>query len=259
MAFASGVFSRLYNFTADAAASIPAQPGRFDAELNGIATGLSTCLLRDGSQTVIANIPMNGYKFTGLGAGSASGQAVIFDQLANYAPLASPAFTGTPTAPTAMVGTNTTQIATTAFVTAAVSGAGYAPLASPAFTGTPSGPTATVGTNTTQLATCAFVLANTGGFTTTYTSPARVLGTNYTAGSTYRLVIANFGAAPTAGSTIFTPTVGGVTLPTASVTYASGLSSTGPMTFVVPPGATYSVAASGNNVAGASIISWVEL
>ena len=36
------------------------------------------------------------------------------------APLASPEFTGTPTAPTAAAGTNTTQIATTAFVKAAV-------------------------------------------------------------------------------------------------------------------------------------------
>jgi len=38
--------------------------------------------------------------------------------------LASPALTGVPTAPTATSGTNTTQVATTAFVTAAVSGAG---------------------------------------------------------------------------------------------------------------------------------------
>ncbi len=37
------------------------------------------------------------------------------------APLASPALTGTPTAPTAAAGTNTTQLATTAFVAAAVS------------------------------------------------------------------------------------------------------------------------------------------
>jgi hypothetical protein len=37
-----------------------------------------------------------------------------------YAPLASPALTGVPTAPTATAGTNTTQLATTAFVTAAV-------------------------------------------------------------------------------------------------------------------------------------------
>lgn len=40
--------------------------------------------------------------------------------LATKAPLASPALTGTPTAPTAAPGTNTTQIATTAFVRAAV-------------------------------------------------------------------------------------------------------------------------------------------
>lgn len=39
--------------------------------------------------------------------------------IATKADLASPTFTGTPTAPTASVGTNTTQIATTAFVQAA--------------------------------------------------------------------------------------------------------------------------------------------
>ena len=38
-----------------------------------------------------------------------------------YAPLASPALTGVPTAPTPAAGTNTTQLATTAFVTGAVS------------------------------------------------------------------------------------------------------------------------------------------
>lgn len=40
----------------------------------------------------------------------------------NVAPVASPAFSGTPTAPTAAAGTNTTQIATTAFVQTAVGG-----------------------------------------------------------------------------------------------------------------------------------------
>ena len=43
--------------------------------------------------------------------------------LAAYATLASPALTGTPTAPTAAAGTNSTQIATTAFVKAAVEAA----------------------------------------------------------------------------------------------------------------------------------------
>ncbi|WP_287323717.1 hypothetical protein [Mesorhizobium sp.] len=47
--------------------------------------------------------------------GKDSGVAV-----ASLAPLASPTFTGTPAAPTAAPGTNTTQISTTAFVTAAI-------------------------------------------------------------------------------------------------------------------------------------------
>ncbi|MES2959812.1 MAG: hypothetical protein V4792_16605 [Pseudomonadota bacterium] len=112
--------------------------------------------------------------------------------LALKAPLASPALTGTPTAPTAAPGTNTTQVATTAFVEAAVAsagggdaltsgtlaqfaattsaqlrgvltdetGTGSAVFAdSPALTGTPTAPTAAPGTNTTQAATTAFVAA----------------------------------------------------------------------------------------------------
>lgn len=46
--------------------------------------------------------------------------AVLAAVLANYAKLASPAFTGTPTAPTAVPGTNSTQLANTAFVQAAI-------------------------------------------------------------------------------------------------------------------------------------------
>ena len=57
--------------------------------------------------------------------------------LAAKADLAGPTFTGVPAAPTAGSGTNTTQIATTAFVTAAVPDiSGKANLASPTFTGT---------------------------------------------------------------------------------------------------------------------------
>jgi hypothetical protein len=85
--------------------------------------------------------------------------------LALKANLASPTLTGTPAAPTAATATNTTQIATTAFVRAnrteleAVD-ALKAPIASPTFTGTPAAPTASVATNTTQIATTAFVRTN---------------------------------------------------------------------------------------------------
>lgn len=80
--------------------------------------------------------------------------SAIQTQFTAKAPLASPTFTGTPAAPTAAGGTNTTQIATTAFVATS-----FAPLASPALTGTPTAPTAAGGTNTTQIATTAFVTA----------------------------------------------------------------------------------------------------
>ena len=58
----------------------------------------------------------------------------------NYASSASPALTGIPTAPTAAVDTNTTQLATTAYVV----GQGYAKLANPTFSGTVSGITKTM-------------------------------------------------------------------------------------------------------------------
>lgn len=49
--------------------------------LSDIATGLSTCLLKDGTQIVTANIPMAGFIFTGLGAGDAAGESVRFEQV----------------------------------------------------------------------------------------------------------------------------------------------------------------------------------
>lgn len=74
--------------------------------------------------------------------------------LAAKAPLASPALTGSPTAPTQVAGTSDTTIATTRFVTR-----DFANLASPTFTGTPAVPTAAAGTSTTQAASTAFVAA----------------------------------------------------------------------------------------------------
>ncbi len=51
----------------------------------------------------------------------APSQNAVFDALALKANLAGPTFTGTPAAPTASAGTNTTQLATTAFVTTGIS------------------------------------------------------------------------------------------------------------------------------------------
>lgn len=84
------------------------------------------------------------------------------DPHSQYAPKESPTLTGTPKTPTAPVGTNTTQIASTAFVQAVVTLLNNAlglkaPLSSPVLTGTPTAPTAAQTVNNTKIATTAFV------------------------------------------------------------------------------------------------------
>lgn len=99
--------------------------------------------------------------------------------LALKAPLASPALTGTPTAPTAPLGDTSTKLATTGFVQAAIGSydtgltatlAAKAPLASPALSGTPTAPTPAAGNNTTQVATTAFVTAADSALNTSITA-----------------------------------------------------------------------------------------
>ena len=90
------------------------------------------------------------------------------DPHSQYAPKESPTLTGTPKAPTAPAGNNTTQIANTAFVQAIAAAlnnalALKAPLASPGLTGTPTAPTAAQTANNTQIATTAFVKAALAG------------------------------------------------------------------------------------------------
>lgn len=79
MAFSGGVFSRLYNWVTDRNAGTKILATRMDAEFDGIATGLSQCVLKDGTQTITANIPMSGFKLTGLGNASSGGDALNRD------------------------------------------------------------------------------------------------------------------------------------------------------------------------------------
>lgn len=115
--------------------------------------------------------------------GAPGSTMIIIGGASTFAKLLSPAFTGTPTAPTPGSGDNSTKIATTAYVLDAISSGGItvdavptngstnavqsdgvfdalalkAPLASPALTGTPTAPTAANATNNTQIATTAYV------------------------------------------------------------------------------------------------------
>lgn len=58
-----------------------------NSTLTDIATGLSTAILKDGTQTVSANIPLGGFKATNLGASSAAGDAVRYQQVFTTTPL----------------------------------------------------------------------------------------------------------------------------------------------------------------------------
>lgn len=79
----SGVFNRIYNFVNDAAAGIKIRADRMDAELGGFATGLTNCITKDGQTTVTANLPMAGYRHTGVGDATARNHYVTLGQVSD--------------------------------------------------------------------------------------------------------------------------------------------------------------------------------
>jgi hypothetical protein len=123
-----------------------------------------TAASNDSSTTIATTAFVKG------GLVSKASKTYVDNVIAAKASTASPTFTGSPAAPTAVSTDSSTILATTAFVKGGLAGkvskayvdnvnALMAPLASPELTGTPTAPTATAGTNTTQVATTAFVKA----------------------------------------------------------------------------------------------------
>jgi hypothetical protein len=116
--------------------------------------------------------------------------------LSAYAPLASPSFTGTPTAPTQSAGDSSTRLATTAFV----KNQNYAPIASPPLTGNPTSPTPGTDSNSTRLATTAFVRSAIAAYSPEYTPPTTFQALNTYATTDSTLQNFNIGSAYSAGS-----------------------------------------------------------
>lgn len=96
MGFSGGVYTRtdgtrtgasVWRQARDAALKILAADQ--DMHDNDIATALSTCVLKDGTQTITADLPMNSHKFTGMANGTARGDSAtvgqVQDQILNYA------------------------------------------------------------------------------------------------------------------------------------------------------------------------------
>lgn len=77
--------------------------------------------------TVATNLSNHEADTTNIHGIANTADLVVNSDLSVYAPLDSPSLTGTPTAPTATSGTNTTQIATTEYVQTEISGVSSLP------------------------------------------------------------------------------------------------------------------------------------
>lgn len=114
----------------DSAATTLNTIGKLAAAINNDASYYQTVSIALGTKVSKSDITITGSTGSGTEIGS-----IIYDNttyrfkvdLSTFAPLNSPGFTGVPTAPTADQGTDTTQIATTAFVNSAVSAVKGAP------------------------------------------------------------------------------------------------------------------------------------
>lgn len=81
MAFnGSGQFLRLFNWVNDKNAGINITASRTDSETDGIATGLSNCVTRDGQSPATQNLPMGGFAHTNVGTGTARNQYATIAQ-----------------------------------------------------------------------------------------------------------------------------------------------------------------------------------
>lgn len=169
---------------------------------------------------------------------------------AGIAPVASPALTGTPTAPTAAAGTNTTQVATTAFVQAAASAA--TPSASTSVAGKVELATdaeTQAGTDTARAVTPAALASASLGIKQTWVGGGRSAGTTYTntTGRPIFILLAIIDAG--VGSSTFQ--VGGALFNLGDM---SATGETQVISCIVPPDVTYRL-----DLGGATLSGWAEL
>ena len=95
--------------------SVAGKTGVVTLDADDVSPTSTKLWMSDTQSTKLAGIAENANNYTHPETHPQSMIVGLADALAAKAPLASPALTGTPTAPTAETGTNTTQIATTEF------------------------------------------------------------------------------------------------------------------------------------------------
>jgi hypothetical protein len=219
-------------------------PATLQLTLGSTVTAALPIIKGNNSPLIAGDIPLAGYPLT-LIYSSTLNSWVLTDiavNLSPYATLLSPAFTGTPTAPTPAINNNSTEIATTAYVQNNL--ANYAPIYQPNLTGTP-----TVNGN-------AIVSQNNGGWNI-YSNYAIGTGQswhNVTGSRSNNTVYTNNNSRPiqvnvcvnlSGGADGYTFYVEGVAV---GAFYASGYVGNQTCSAIVPPGGSYQLVSQINNI-----------
>jgi len=138
----------------------------FNALTADLAGGLTMALTKDGQTTPTGNIPLGGYKLTGVGNPTVAGDALTFSAngTMNTLTLLTPLSAANGGTGLTSLGPNVANFlqtpTSTNFAAAVTGGTGTGSVvfsASPTFTGIPLAPTASNGTSNTQIATTQFV------------------------------------------------------------------------------------------------------
>jgi hypothetical protein len=85
MGWSGGTYTKGNNstggWTGDASLGIGIEAGRHDTQDDDFANGINACLTKDGSNSPSANLPMGGYKHTGVAAASSNDEYTTQGQL----------------------------------------------------------------------------------------------------------------------------------------------------------------------------------
>jgi hypothetical protein len=90
MGWSGGTFTRVHDWTTDEGSAIDIEADRMDAEDDNFAAGINACIHKGGTNSPTANLPMGGYRHTGVDDAAAltdyaSAADVIDQHLVYYA------------------------------------------------------------------------------------------------------------------------------------------------------------------------------
>lgn len=81
MPWSGGIFTPLWSWVVDSVSNPNILASRFDTYEDDQATGINTCLTKDGQNAATANLPMGGFTHTGVGNATVRSQYAVVGQV----------------------------------------------------------------------------------------------------------------------------------------------------------------------------------